>query len=224
MQKRVIITGASGMVGKGVLLECIDDHRIEEILIINRRSIHFSHSKVKELLLPDFSMLAEVEAQLMNYDACFYCMGISAAGMSEEKYTHITYSITKEFVDILYHLNPKMVFNYVSGEGTDSSEKGRMMWARVKGSTENIVLNKGFKDAYAFRPGFIIPEKGVTSKTKLYQTFYTILKPVFPLLKKMKSVTTTTIVGKAMIQTVFFPSHKKVLRNKDFNTLVSNLE
>ena len=153
---KVIITGSTGMVGKGVLLECLESPKIEEVLIINRSTLGMEHPKLKEVLLADFSTVESIKDELESYDACFYCMGVSSVGMSEEQYTIITYDVTKAFADVLYELNPDMVFIYVSGTGTDSSEKSRIMWARVKGRTENMVLNKGFKDAYAFRPGAII--------------------------------------------------------------------
>lgn len=217
--KHVIITGTSGMVGKGVLLECLEDPRIEKVLVINRKSIAVKHPKLEELILPNFNDLSGIQTKLKNYHACFFCTGVSAAGMNEEKYTQITYSITKIFVDTLYALQPKMVFNYVSGEGTDSSEQGKTMWARVKGKTENMVFNRGFADAYAIRAGVIIPEKGVTSNTKWYKVVYVILRPFFPLLKKMKNVTTTPLLGKAMINTLFFPSSKKIIHNPEINEL-----
>ena len=207
------------MVGKGVLLECLVSEHVEEVLLINRHSIQLKHPKIKELLHADFNDFSSVENQLQGYDACFYCMGISSLGMKEEDYSRITYNLTKALADILHAINPAMVFNYVSGMGTDSSEKDRVMWARVKGKTENLILNMGFKDAYAFRPGFILPEKRIKSRTKLYNIIYIITKPLFPLLRKMNSVTTTTRVGKAMINSVLFPQELKHLENSDINKL-----
>lgn len=223
MANKVIITGATGMVGKAVLYECIESDYIDEILIINRTTLGLAHQKLKEVLLPDFSNLREIKDQLTGYDACFYCMGISSVGLKEESYTKITYDIAKIFADTLHLLNPMMVFNYVSGTGTDSSEKGRIMWARVKGKTENMILNKGFKNAYAFRPGIILPEKGIKSKTGLYNFFYVILRPFFPLLKKSKNVTTTTKIGLAMIQTLLHGSIKKNLENVEINELAKQI-
>ena len=207
------------MVGKGVLLECLEHPEISEILVINRNSLGMDHPKLKEILLSDFSQLNTIMGQLGGYDACFYCMGVSVVGLNEETYTKITYSYTKTFADVLYELNPNMVFNYVSGTGTDSSEKGRSMWARVKGKTENYILNKGFKTAHAFRPGAIIPEKGIKSRTGWYNAFYTVTRPFFPLLKKSRNVTTTTKIGLAMIHTLLHPSHLKHLENPDINAL-----
>lgn len=215
----VIITGATGMVGKGVLIECLERADVDSVLVINRSHLEMEHPKLQELLLADFTQIATLKEHLAGYDACFFCMGVSSVGMSEEKFTQLTYDIAKAFVDVLYEVNPEMVFNYVSGTGTDSTEKGRVMWARVKGRTENMILNKGFKDAYAFRPGVILPEKGVKSKTALYNFFYVILKPFFPLMRNMKMVTTSEKVGKAMINSVLFPQENKFLENKDINEL-----
>lgn len=210
------------MVGKGVLLECLDSPEIEHVLVINRRSLKMDHPKLTELLLPDFLLVNKIKDELRGYDACFYCMGVSVIGLNEEDYDKITYLTTRAFVDILYELNPQMVFNYVSGTGTDSTEKGRSMWARIKGKTENMVFAKGFKDAYAFRPGAIIPEKGIKSRTGWYNFFYMITRPFFPLLKKSKNITTTTKIGQAMINSIQFPSDNKILENADINRLAVN--
>ena len=187
----VLITGSTGMIGKGILLECIDDASIETIVLLNRNPIDVKSGKIKEVLLKDFTQIESVKDQLGLIDACFHCMGVSALGLSEEEYSKLTFDVTKALVDICFEINPNMTFNYVSGQGTDSSEKGRQMWARVKGKTENYMLAKGFSKAYAFRPGFIIPERGIRSRTKLYDNIYRVFKPLFPLFKKMKSVTTT---------------------------------
>lgn len=218
---KVIITGATGMVGKGVLLECLDSPKIEAVLVINRNTLGIQHQKLKEVLLKDFSQIHTISNQLEGYDGCFYCMGVSSVGMNEENYTQITYNIAKAFADVLCQINPNMVFNYVSGAGTDSSEKGRSMWARVKGKTENYILNKGFKDAYAFRPGAIIPERGIKSRTGWYNIFYVILRPFFGLLKSSKNVTTTTKIGLAMINSLGHSQDLKHLENKDINLLAA---
>lgn len=207
------------MIGRAVLLECMEDERIENILIINRKSIGLQHKKINEILLPNFNDLGSVLTEFVNFDGCFFCMGVSAAGMNEEKYNEITFSITKKFADVLFEQNPNLIFNYVSGVGTDSTEKGKTMWARVKGKTENMIFNTGFKDTYAFRPGIILPEKGITSNTKSYRIIYIIMKPLFPLLRRMKNVTTTTKFGKAMINTLFFPYSNRILHNADINIL-----
>ncbi|MFD2566579.1 NAD-dependent epimerase/dehydratase family protein [Pseudotenacibaculum haliotis] len=219
--KRVIVTGSTGMVGKGVLLECLESPYIAQILVVNRSSVNIKHPKLKEVLLNDFMQIDTVFEELKGYDACFHCMGVSAMGMSEVQYTHVTYDMTKKLVDILFDLNPEFTFNYVSGTGTDSTEKGRTMWARVKGKTENMIFTKGFLDAYAFRPGAIVPEKGIKSRTSWYQFFYIILRPFFPLMKRSKNITTTTNIGIAMIRSILEPIELKILFNKDINALAT---
>ncbi len=210
------------MVGKAVLLECIESSNVDSILVINRRSINIDHPKLKEIIHKDFLDIDSIKENLKGYDACFYCMGISSVGLNEEKYTEITYSMTESFVKVLFELNPDMVFNFVSGTGTDSSENGKVMWARVKGKTENMVFKQGFKDAYAFRPGFILPEKGVRSRTRLYNFFYIITRPFFPLLRKSKFITLSSFVGLAMINSVLYPQELKILENPDINNLAKH--
>lgn len=223
MQKfNVIITGSTGMVGKSVLLECIEHPSIDKILLINRSALKFDHPKVDEVLLADFSQMHTIKDQLKDYDACFHCMGISSVGKSDEEFIEITFDLTQKLADILYELNENMVFNYVSGTNTDSTEKGKIMWARVKGKTENYILNKGFKDAYMFRPGAIVPEKGIRSSTGWYNIVYVLLKPFFPLMKKNKNITTTTKFGLAMINSLISPINLKHLENIDINQLANN--
>ena len=217
---KVIITGSTGMVGKGVLLECIDDDSIIEVLLINRSPVDMTHPKIKEIIHKDFTDFSAIQHELKNYDACYHCMGVSSAGMKEEQYVKLTYTITENLVNVLFNFNPNMTFIYVSGEGTDSTENSKTMWARVKGKTENMILNKGFKDAYAFRPGIILPERGVKSKTKLYNSLYILMRPIFPILKKMKSVTTTQNIGKAMIALIENPHNVKILTGSGINSLV----
>lgn len=220
----VIITGSTGMVGKSVLLECIEHPSIEKILLINRSSLNFNHPKVNEILLADFSEIRTIKDKLKGYDACFHCMGISSIGKSEKEFTEITFNLTKQLADILYELNKDMIFNYVSGKYTDSTEKGKTMWARVKGKTENYILNKGFADGYMFRPGAIIPEKGIKSSTGWYNIGYVLLKPFFPLMKKSRNMTTTTRFGQAMINSLLFPSGLKHIENEDINYLANSTE
>lgn len=221
---KVIITGSTGMVGKGVLLECLENSDIDGVLIINRSSLDLQHPKLTEILLSDFSDVQTIKDELQGYDACFYCMGISALGMDEESYSKITYEATKAFADLLHSLNPNSVFIYVSGSGTDSTEKGRLMWARVKGKTENMIFNRGFRDAYAFRPGVILPEKGIKSRTNWYNISYVIMRPLFPLFKLSKNVTTTTKLGQAMIALLKSPSSKKIIYNADINQLADGID
>ncbi|MDN5215096.1 NAD-dependent epimerase/dehydratase family protein [Fulvivirgaceae bacterium BMA12] len=221
--KKVIITGSTGMVGKGVLLECLESPQIAQVLVINRSSLGMQHPKLEEILLSDFTQIISIGDQLAGYDACFYCMGVSAVGMSEEKYTAITFDTVAAFADVLHEANTEMVFNYVSGAGTDGSEKGRSMWARVKGKAENMVLGKGFKDAYAFRPGMIIPEKGIKSRTGWYNAVYVVMRPFFSMLKRSQNITTTTKIGLAMINTLFHPLNLKYLENQDINMLAEKV-
>ena len=219
MGKKVIITGSTGMVGKAVLLECLDSSKIDKVLLINRNSVGIKHAKIEEILLKDFSRVDEEKEKLKGYEGCFHCMGVSAFGMSEKDYKRITYTYTKALADLLCDLNPEMVFNYVSGVGTDSSEKVSSMWARVKGKTENYILSLGFRDAYMIRLGVILPEKGIKSKTGWYNAMYVIMRPFFPLFEKSSNVITTTAFGNAMINTLFFQQDKKYLGNKELNVL-----
>lgn len=219
---KVIITGSTGMVGKGVLLECIDDSAVEKILLINRSPIDIAHPKIKEILHKDFTNFSNIQSEFKEYDACFHCMGVSSAGMADEQYYKLTYTVTEALVDATYNANPNMTFIYVSGEGTDSTEKSKTMWARVKGKTENLMFNKGFKDAYAFRPGVILPERGVKSKTNLYNLLYSLTRPIFPIMKKMKSVTSTQNIGKAMIGLIENPQNAKILVGSDINNIGAN--
>lgn len=216
---KVMITGSTGMVGKGVLLECLDDKNIKEILLINRSPITIDHPKIKEVLHDNFTDFSPIQSEFKNLGACFHCMGVSSSGLSDEAYYKLTYTITEELVNTTYNASPNILFTYVSGQGTDSSEKSTTMWARVKGKTENMIFNKGFKDAYAFRPGMILPERGVKSKTKIYNLMYVITRPIFPLFRKMKSVTTTTRIGKAMINLIDHPQELKLLEGNDINTI-----
>lgn len=216
---KVIITGSTGMVGKSVLTECLRNDKISSVLVVNRRPVGLTHPKLKELLHQNFLGLRPIQSQLAGYDACFHCMGVSAVGMNEADYTRLTYDLTAHWVDTLYELNPDMVFNYVSGAGTDSSEKGRSMWARVKGKTENKVLDKGFKDAYAFRPGGIIVEKGVRAAKGSVSRMYALFKPLLILMKNTRFVTTGPNIGKAMINSVSEPLSTKHLENVDIDEL-----
>ena len=216
---KVIITGSTGMVGKGVLLQCLEDNRIKKILLINRTSIKINHIKIKELICDNFLNLANYQKDFTGYDACFHCMGISVVGSSDEYYKKTTYDITKVIVDLVFKENKNTVFNYVTGEGTDSSEKGPIRWARIKGKAENYILQKGFKDSYMFRAGIIIPEKGIKSRTKIYNLFYVLMRPVYPILKLLPFITTTSKLGNAMINTLFFSYKKKIINNIHINKI-----
>lgn len=217
----VILFGATGMVGQGVLRECLLDPDMQQVLTVGRSATGQHDPKLRELIVPDLMDLSAIEPQLTNYDACFFCTGVSSAGMTEEKYTRLTYDLTLSVAQTLARLNPTMTFLYISGAGTDSTEKGRSMWARVKGRTENALLRLPFKAAYMFRPGFIQPLHGIRSKTRLYQFLYDILAPIQPLLKGRlpKYITTTEQLGHALITIAKNDYPKPILESLDINSL-----
>jgi uncharacterized protein YbjT (DUF2867 family) len=219
---KVILFGATGMVGSGVLIECLEDPRVHSVLAVGRRSCGVSHPKLRERIRVDLFEYGDARADLAGYEACFFCLGVSSAGMSETAYHRATYDLTLVAAKVLADLNPGLTFCYVSGEGTDSTERGRFMWARVKGKTENHLLRLPFQ-AYLFRPGFIRPLKGVRSKTKLYQAFYALLGPLYPLLNRLVPghLTTTVNVGRAMIRVAASGYPKRVLENNDINALAA---
>lgn len=217
----VLITGATGMVGRSVLLECLEYNSINTVFLLSRKSIDIKHPKIQEVLVSDFEKITTETFQGLSIDACFHCMGISSVGQSEEAFSKVTFDITKILMDALYVLNPSMVVTYVSGTGTDETENGKVMWARVKGKTENYILSKGFKKSYMFRPGMILPEKGVKSRTFLYQFFYVILRPFFPLFKLSKNVTTSSKLGKAMIRLITKEYPSVYIENRDVNEIVN---
>jgi uncharacterized protein YbjT (DUF2867 family) len=216
-----IITGATGMVGKGVLLECLQNEAVAKVLVLNRRPLGMQHPKLKEVVHPNFYDLSTVEADLRGYNACYFCLGTSAFRMKEEDYRRVTFDLTLHVANTLLRLNPGITFCYVSGQGTDGTGQGRLMWARVKGKTENALLALPFGGAYMFRPGFIQPLDGIRSSTPLYNTIYKVVNPLFPLLKAAfpSGVTTTRAVGKAMIAAVQQGSPKRVLETADINHL-----
>jgi uncharacterized protein YbjT (DUF2867 family) len=217
----VILFGATGMVGQGVLRECLLDPDVQQILSIVRVPSGPDHAKLRELIHTNFFDYSAIEPQLTGFDACFFSLGVSSAGMDEAKYTHLTYDLTLAAATTLAKLNPNMTFIYVSGAGTDSTERGRIMWARVKGKTENDLLKLPFRAAYMFRPGFIQPLHGIRSKTRLYQTFYTILNPILPLLKSAfpKYITTTEQLGRAMLRVAKQGYPSPILETIDIDTL-----
>jgi uncharacterized protein YbjT (DUF2867 family) len=214
---KIIITGATGMVGEGVLLECLANPAVEQVLVVGRKPYGRGDPKLRECIVPDFMDLAAVESRLAGYDACFYCAGVSSAGMSESDYTRVTYDVTLHFAATLARLNPQMVFVYVSGAYTDSSEKGRVMWARVKGRTENALTRVGFRGAYNFRPGFMKPTAGQQNIPWLY----TMMGWLYPVLRALlpNQVSTLRDVALAMIQTVLQGYPKQILEIKDINAL-----
>ncbi len=213
MKINAIITGATGMVGEGVLHECLIHSDVESVLVINRKPCGVKHEKLKEIIHKDLLKLTLIEDQLAGYNACYFCAGVSSVGKKEEEYAHITYDLTLNFANTLVKLNHDMTFCYVSGVGTDSTEKGRSMWARVKGKTENDLLKLPFKDAYMFRPGYIQPTKGLKNTYKAYKIF----APFYPVIKLLFSKYATTLkeIGSAMINVILFGSEKKILECKD---------
>lgn len=221
MKHNIIITGSTGMVGKGILMECLDHPEVGSVVLINRRAINVQHEKIKEIIIEDFFDLKSIEPDLEGYNGCFFCLGVSAFRMSESDYGRITYDLTLNFAQTLLRLNHDMIFCYVSGLGTDSTEKSRTMWARVKGKTENELLKMPFSKSYMFRPGFIQPLRGIKSSTKLYNAMYTVFKPLYPLLKTVvpNQITTTEKVGQAMINVVLYGYDKNYIYNKDINLL-----
>jgi len=219
MAIKVILTGATGMVGEGVLLECLAHPEVAEVLLVGRKAFGRVHPKLKELVVPDFLHLDGVRDQLSGYDGCFYCAGVSSVGMKEPEYTRVTYDVTLQFAEVLAGLNPGMVFDYVSGAGTDSSEKGRVMWARVKGRTENALMRLGFRRVYAFRPGYI----GATEGQRNVPSYYKYFALLIPVLYRVLPTHGCTMreVGLAMISSVLVGYPKQVLEVKDIKALAA---
>ncbi|WP_327065136.1 NAD(P)H-binding protein [Kitasatospora sp. NBC_01250] len=228
----VILFGATGMIGQGVLRECLRDDAVERVLVIGRSPVQQEHPKLVEVLRSDPSDLSGLEAELAGYDACFFCLGVSAVGMPEAEYRRITHDLTLAVARTLAAANPGLTFVYLSGEGADSTEQGRVMWARVRGRTENELLRLPFR-AFAFRPGVVLPQHGVVSKTRLYRVGYSVLGPLIPLLRKVAPnlVTTSEQMGRAMIAVatpgVVPPgadATRRILRTKDINRLTEHTE
>jgi uncharacterized protein YbjT (DUF2867 family) len=211
---KVIITGATGMVGEGVLFECLENAAVAEVLIVNRRHYDKQHPKLKELIVPDFFQLDKYAAEIADYDACFFCAGISSVGMKEDKFRHITYDTTLAFAQSLLKVNGNMVFTYVSGAHTDSSEKGRVMWARVKGKTENDLAKLPFKAEYNFRPGGMLPFDGQQNWKPVYKWIVKGIRFFAP-----KIVLTMQQVGRAMVNAVTKGYTKNILEVSDIRTL-----
>lgn len=217
MKIRAIIFGVTGMVGEGVLHECLNHPEVESVLVINRRECWVKHEKLKEIIHKDFLDISEIRNQLFAYNACYFCAGVSSIGKKEDEYKRITYDITLNVANELVKLNHDMTFCYVSGEGTDSSEKGKVMWARVKGKTENDLMKLPFKNAFMFRPGYIQPIKGLKNAYTIYKfisPFYPIWKLLFP-----KHVTSLKEIGLAMINLTLHGSDKHILNCVDINII-----
>jgi len=217
---KIVLFGATGMVGQGVLLECLDSPVVHGVLAIGRRPTGRHHSKLTEVLHSDFTDFTSLEPRLTGFDTCFFCLGVSSLGMKEAEYRHLTYDFALAAARTLARLNPTMTFIYVSGSGTDSSEKGSLAWARVKGKTENDILAL-FAKAYAFRPAYIQPMRGVKAATKMTRIAYAAIGPLYPLWKALipKYVTTTVQVGRAMIAVAQNGAPKRILENDDINAI-----
>jgi uncharacterized protein YbjT (DUF2867 family) len=209
------------MVGQGVLRECLLDPEVETVLAIGRNATVQQHEKLHEIVLNNLTDLSSTEGQLSGYDACFFCLGVSAVGMDEQEYRRLTYDLTLSVATTLARVNPEMTFIYVSGAGTDSTERGRMMWARVKGKTENALLRMPFRAAYMFRPGYIQPLHGIRTKTKWYSALYAMMAPLYPVWKRLvpNYITTTECIGRAMLLVAKHDSPKHVLENEDINSI-----
>jgi uncharacterized protein YbjT (DUF2867 family) len=210
--------GATGMVGQGVLRECLVDPDVSDVLAVGRSAIGRTDPKVREVIVPNVADLSSVERQLSGFDACFFCLGVSSVGLSEADYRRVTYDLTLAVATTLARLNPAMTFVYVSGASTDSTERGRVMWARVKGETENALLRLPFR-AVMFRPGFIAPAPGIRSKTRLYRLMYVFARPLTPLLRAAfpRHVTTSEQLGRAMLHAAKQGAPKRVFEMADIN-------
>jgi uncharacterized protein YbjT (DUF2867 family) len=217
MKIKSIITGATGMVGEGVLHECLEHPDVESVLVVGRRACGVRHPKLRELLLLNLFELDAVAAQLKGYNACFFCMGVSSVGMKEAEYARLTYDLTLNFAQTLAPLNPDMTFCYVSGTGTDSTERGRSMWARVKGRTENHLLALPFRQAFMFRPGYLQPTPGLKNAYRMYA----FLSPFYPLWRRLfpRYVNTLGELGRAMIRVAQTGYDKTALECTDIRTL-----
>lgn len=210
---KVIVTGATGMVGEGVMHECLKSPHISEVLVVNRKPVGITHPKLKEIIHEDFFDLSAIEPQITGYDACLFCLGVSSVGMKTDLYYKLTYTLTMHVAETLSRLNPDMTFCYISGAGTDSSEKGRSSWARVKGKTENDLMKLPFREVYAFRPGFIKPEKGLTRTHKLYR----YVNWIFPIGRLLFPAGFCTMqeLGLSMIRVSLKGYSKKFVEGKD---------
>lgn len=217
----VLLFGATGMVGAGVLLECLDAPEVESVLVVGRHPCGVAHAKLRERILPDLFDIATIAADLADRDVCMYCLGVSSVGLSESAYRRVTYDLTMVVARTLLAVAPHSTFIFVSGASTNA--EGRMMWARVKGQAENDLLAMGFRAAYMFRPGFIQPMRGVRSRTNWYQAFYAVLAPIAALLRRLapRLVTTTVIVGRAMIRVAQHGYSKRILETRDINEVAA---
>ena len=215
----VVLFGATGMIGQGVLRECLLASDVNRVLTIGRSATGVQNAKLQDLAHADLWNYSAIEEQLRGFDACFFCLGVTSAGMSEADYTRVTYGITVAAAETLCRLNPDMTFVFVSGAGADSTEQGRLMWARVMGKTENAILRLPFKGSYVFRPGVVQPMHGERSRTTAYRVLYSVTKPLLPLLKRLLPVVTTEQFGRAMLIVARHGAPKRVLESADINAL-----
>ncbi|MFC3747036.1 NAD(P)H-binding protein [Paenibacillus sp. GCM10012306] len=221
---KVILYGATGMIGQIALRECLLDPEVEQVVAIVRKPTEKQHPKYQEIVLPDISDLSSVKEKVTGFDACLYLIGVSSTGMSEAEYTRITYEMTIKAAKQLVQLNPNMKIIYVSGMGTDSTEQGKEMWARVEGKTENTLLSMPFEAAYMLRPAAILPMNGERSKTTQYRILYNLMKPLNPLLKRMKSVVTSEQLGQVILHLAKKGTTKEVLEREQLKELAVSIQ
>jgi len=221
-----MIFGASGMVGQGVLRACLAAGDVEKVLLVGRSPLKLEHPRLDQALLTDFFAIQAIRERLSGYDACFFCLGVSSSGMTEAQYTHITYDLTLEVASCLAGLNPAMVFTYVSGAGTDSSEQGGTMWARVKGRTENQLKSLGFRGVYLFRPSIIQPLGGIQSKTRAYRLFYSVVGWLLPAIRKLFPgfIVTTDDIGQAMLNVARAGAGRAVLEPREIARVAKEMQ
>jgi uncharacterized protein YbjT (DUF2867 family) len=218
---KVMLFGATGMIGQGVLRECLLDPDVVQVLAIGRNPTGRRHEKLREVVHKDLLDLTPIRNELVGYGACFFCLGITSAGMNEADYRRVTYDIAMAAARTLVELNQEMTFIFVSGAGADSSERGRTMWARVKGTTENAILALPFRASYVFRPAFVQPMNGIVSRTGWYNAFYRVLGPIYPVLSRLAPgyTLTTEQIGKAMLQVARTGAPKRVLESRDIRSV-----
>ncbi|OOG62187.1 epimerase [Rhodanobacter sp. B04] len=217
----VLLFGATGMVGQGALRECLHADDVTRIQTVGRTATGQQHPKLHELVHQDLFDCSAIEAELTNFDACFFCIGVASSGMAEAQYTRLTHDLTLAVAKTLARLNPQMTFVYVSGAGADSSEAGRVMWARVRGRLENALQRLPFKAVYVFRPGIIQPLHGIRSKTDAYRWFYLLARPLLPMLRMLmpNTVLSTQIVGRAMLAVARRAAPRAILEAADIRAL-----
>jgi uncharacterized protein YbjT (DUF2867 family) len=216
---KVIIVGATGMVGRGALLEALDDPVVTAVLTLGRKKTGEVHPKLREVERDNLFDLSRIAGELRGYDGCIYCLGVTSVGMSEAEYSRITYELTVVIAKAFLAANPGGAMSFVSGQATDSTERGRVMWARVKGKAENALLSMPFRAATMFRPGVIQPERGITSRTALYRILYAVFRPLTPLLTRSGSATTTTLLGRALLEAIERPPSERILDNRAISEL-----